>query len=41
MQVYGLKNCDACRKALKAFDEAGVAVAFHDVREDGVPAGEG
>lgn len=33
MVLYGLKNCDTCRKALKALGE----VEFVDVRADGVP----
>ena len=33
MQLYGLKNCDTCRKALKVLP----AVDFVDVRADGVP----
>ena len=33
MQVYGLKTCDTCRKALKAL--AGAELV--DVRKDGVP----
>lgn len=33
MVLYGLKNCDTCRKALKNLPNAG----FKDVREDGVP----
>lgn len=36
MDIYGLKNCDACRKAKKALDAADIKYAFHDVREDGV-----
>ena len=36
MKLYGLKNCDTCRKAKRALDAAGVAYEFHDVREDGV-----
>jgi arsenate reductase len=31
--IYGLKNCDTCRKALKALPDA----TFMDVRTDGVP----
>jgi arsenate reductase len=31
--IYGLKNCDTCRKALKALPEA----ELKDVRVDGVP----
>ena len=33
MQIYGLKNCDTCRKAMKSFPDA----EFLDVRKDGVP----
>jgi len=34
LTVYGLKTCDACRKARKAL--AGRAHRFHDLREDGL-----
>ncbi len=33
MIIYGLKNCDTCRKALKVLQDA----TFRDVRADGVP----
>lgn len=33
MKLYGLKNCDTCRKALKMLPNA----EFVDVRADGVP----
>lgn len=33
MLIYGLKNCDNCRKALRAFPNAKLV----DVREIGVP----
>lgn len=33
MQLYGLKTCDTCRKALKALE----GVTLIDVRQDGVP----
>jgi arsenate reductase len=33
MKIYGLKNCDTCRKALKALPSAQLV----DVRVDGVP----
>ncbi len=36
MILYGLKNCDTCRKVRKELDAAKVAYEFHDVREDGV-----
>ncbi len=34
--VFGLKNCDTCRRARKELDAAGARYDFHDVREDGV-----
>ncbi len=34
MNLYGLKNCDTCKKARKALDGADVRYAFHDVREE-------
>lgn len=33
MNLYGLKTCDTCRKALKSLPDA----TFVDVRADGVP----
>lgn len=36
MELYGLKTCDTCRKALKALTEAGHDVTFVDVRADGL-----
>jgi len=33
MEIYGLKTCDTCRKAIKALPQA----TFVDVRADGVP----
>ncbi len=36
MKLFGLKNCDTCRKALKALKNAGLEPDFHDVRADGV-----
>lgn len=33
MKMYGLKNCDTCRKALKWTAERGMEVEFIDVRE--------
>lgn len=37
--VYGLKNCDACRKALRWLADNGLAHRFHDFRADGLEAG--
>lgn len=36
LRVYGLKNCDTCRKARKWLDGLGIAHDFVDVRADGV-----
>lgn len=36
MRFFGLKNCDTCRKALKALTEAGHRPQVIDVRADGV-----
>ena len=34
--VYGIKNCDTCRKALKWLTAEGLAYRFHDLRAEGV-----
>jgi Spx/MgsR family transcriptional regulator len=34
--VYGLKNCDTCRKARQWLAEEGIEHRFHDVRADGL-----
>ena len=34
MKIFGLKNCDTCRKALKVLEQSELV----DVRADGVPA---
>jgi len=36
MKLYGLKNCDTCRRALKSLSERGIEVAFVDLRAEGV-----
>lgn len=36
MRLYGIKNCDTCRKALKEIEKAGVDVTFIDVRDQPV-----
>ena len=33
--VYGLKNCDTCRKAIKWLDTEGIDHEFRDLRKDG------
>lgn len=37
MELYGLKACDTCRKALKELTAADRKVQFNDVREKPVP----
>ena len=32
MKIYGLKNCDSCKKALKALRSSGHSVEFIDLR---------
>lgn len=36
--IYGLKNCDTCRKAVKLLEAGGAPYRFHDLRADGLPA---
>ena len=36
ISVYGLKNCDTCRKALNWLDTNGQVCQFHDFRAEGV-----
>ena len=39
LTLYGLKNCDTCKKALKALEAAGKTVTFVDIRaEADIPA---
>lgn len=40
LTVYHLKNCDTCRKAIKALEGAGHKLNLVDVRADGLPASE-
>ena len=35
ISIYGLKNCDTCRKALKWLEAEGIAHEFKDIRADG------
>ncbi|KPP81611.1 MAG: glutaredoxin-dependent arsenate reducase ArsC [Oceanicaulis sp. HLUCCA04] len=39
LTVYGLKNCDTCRKAITALDEGGHKPAFVDIRAEPSVAG--
>lgn len=40
MKLFGLKNCDTCRRALKALKAAGHDVELVDVRGGGISAEE-
>lgn len=33
-RIYGLKNCDACKKAVKAIEARGAAYDFVDIRAE-------
>lgn len=34
LTLYGLKNCDTCKKAIKALEAAGKAPVFIDIRAE-------
>ena len=34
--IYGIKNCDTMKKAMRWLDAAGVVYRFHDYRRDGL-----
>lgn len=36
LTVYGIKQCDTCRKALKWLSAEGIEHQFHDFRVDGL-----
>lgn len=36
IRVYGLRNCDTCRRALKSLKAAGHEAVLVDVRKDGI-----
>nr|WP_163501023.1 ArsC family reductase [Halomonas socia] len=38
LTLFGIKNCDTCRRARKAMDASGVPYQYHDLREDGLSA---
>ncbi|MCF6315709.1 MAG: arsenate reductase [Marinosulfonomonas sp.] len=40
MKIYGLKNCDTCRRALRALKAAGHDARLVDVRKDGLKGEE-
>ena len=34
LTLYGLRNCDTCKKAVKALEAAGKTVSFTDIRAE-------
>ncbi len=38
--IFGIKNCDTCRKALKWLQAEEIEHSFHDFRADGLDAAE-
>ena len=37
LTIFGIKNCDTMKKAMKWLDDNGVAYHFHDYKKEGVP----
>lgn len=40
LTVYGLKNCDTCRKAVKWLEAEGIPYRFYDLRVDGTKSAD-
>lgn len=38
MKIYGIKNCDTMKKALKWLDAQGINYDFHDYKKSGISA---
>lgn len=36
IKIYGIKNCDTMKKALRQLDEQGVGYEFHDYKKEGL-----
>ncbi len=36
VMIYGIRQCDTMKKAMKWLDEAGIAYEFHDYRKQGI-----
>ena len=34
LTVYGIKNCDTCRRARRYLEDRNIEFRFHDLRED-------
>ena len=40
LKIYGLRNCDSCRKALKWLDKNKIIHKYFDIRSEGLTATE-
>jgi arsenate reductase len=40
LTIYGIRNCDTMKKAMRWLDGAGVAYTFHDFRVAGIEPGK-
>ena len=40
LTLYGIPNCDSCRKARRWLEQRDIDYRFHDVREDGLTSKE-
>ncbi len=38
--IYGIKNCDTMKKAMRWLDEHDIEYGFHDYRKDGIDSGQ-
>ena len=34
--LYGIRNCDSCRNAIRWLEDSGISFRFHDLRDDGL-----
>ena len=37
LTLFGIKNCDTMKKAMKWLDDNGIVYHFHDYKKEGVP----
>ena len=38
--IYGIRNCDTMKKAMRWLDDHDIAYRFHDYRKDGLDSGQ-
>ncbi len=39
IKIYGIKNCDTMKNAMKWLDDKNISYVFHDYRKDGINEG--